>query len=77
MREEKIAEIRKLKEHYDGGYWNANSVLLGGLGKYPYIAGTCTTSSQGLSIGIADEQAIDTRVYVAIPSIYTGYFRKN
>ena len=38
-REEKIAEIRKLKEHYDTGYWNANSVLLGGLGKYPEIAG--------------------------------------
>ena len=41
-REEKIAEIRELKEHYDTGYWNANSVLLGGLGKYPHITGTYT-----------------------------------
>ena len=39
-REEKISEIRKLKEHYNAGYWNANSVLLGGLGQYPNITGT-------------------------------------
>lgn len=36
-REQKLAEIRKLKENFSAGYWNANSVLVGGLGKYPDI----------------------------------------
>ncbi|XP_028407068.1 coiled-coil domain-containing protein 87-like isoform X2 [Dendronephthya gigantea] len=51
-REEKIAEIRKLKENYNVGYWNANSVLLGGLGKYPDITDE--------ELGINAEPSIDS-----------------
>nr|CAB3228753.1 coiled-coil domain-containing protein 87-like [Phallusia mammillata] len=34
-REKLLGEIKAKKEHFIRGVWNANSVLLGGLGKYP------------------------------------------
>jgi len=36
---ETLMEIKAKKEHYIRGVWNANSVLLGGLGKYPDLDG--------------------------------------
>ena len=38
-----MVEIRKLKEEFSAGFWNANSVLIGGLGKYPDITGSYLT----------------------------------
>eukprot|EP00794_Sanderia_malayensis_P013709 gene13709-15137_t len=33
--EERLGELQAQKDEYQSGYWNANSVLLGGLGKSP------------------------------------------
>lgn len=35
----KLQEIRAIKSEYKEGFWNANSVLLGGLGKDPELEG--------------------------------------
>lgn len=34
-----MAELREQKETYEPGFWNVNSVLLGGLGRDPHIVG--------------------------------------
>ena len=34
-----MQELKALKTEYSDGFWNANSVLMGGLGHEPYIDG--------------------------------------
>ena len=36
----KQAELEAKKREYKDGYWNVNTVILGGLGKEPEISGT-------------------------------------
>ena len=38
-RERKLAELKSIKTEYQPGVWNANSVLLGGLGNEPDVDG--------------------------------------
>ena len=40
-RERKLEEMRAIKLEYKEGMWNANCVLMGGLGKDPSIQGQC------------------------------------
>lgn len=35
----KLAELQNKKSEYKQGFWNANSVLMGGLGKDPLLDG--------------------------------------
>ena len=35
----KLAELRSQKTEYKEGYWNCNTILIGGLGKDPVIEG--------------------------------------
>ena len=39
----RLEELRSAKSEYRVGFWNVNSVLLGGLGNEPEIAGICHT----------------------------------
>ena len=38
--QEKLKSALDLKSTYESGYWNVNSVALGGLGKDPDVDGT-------------------------------------
>ena len=41
---QKLNEIRAQKTEYQEGFWNVNSVMLGGLGRDPNIEGELTLS---------------------------------
>ena len=34
-----MTELKKIKSDFKEGFWNANAVLMGGLGKDPELAG--------------------------------------
>ena len=38
-RERKMKSLRQQKEEFKEGFWNANSILLGGLGRDPVLEG--------------------------------------
>ena len=37
--QEKLAELQAQKKQYQTGFWNVNTILLGGLGKTPVVDG--------------------------------------
>eukprot|EP00794_Sanderia_malayensis_P013699 gene13699-15127_t len=49
--EERLGELQAQKDEYQSGYWNANSVLLGGLGKSPIGEGDGEAAVSIASIG--------------------------
>jgi len=54
-RNQKLEKMMEAKNKYEGGFWNANSILMGGLGKHPDIDdqdGTTLSLEQSRSIPI-------------------------
>ena len=42
-KEKKLEEMKSQKTEYKEGFWNVNTVLLGGLGKDPVLEGRLST----------------------------------